>query len=64
MFCKVGVPKMFRKIHRKTSVLVSLFNKVTGLYPETLLKDKTRVQVFLDEFCEIFKIIALRNTYW
>ena len=45
----------FFKIHRKTSVSVSPFNKVSGLYPATSLKEKTLIQVFSDEFCEIFK---------
>ena len=34
---------------------VSPFNKVSGLYPATSLKEKTLIQVFSDEFCEIFK---------
>ena len=35
----------FCRIHRETPVLESLFNKVAGLY----------TQVFIYEFCEIFK---------
>ena len=33
-----------------------LFNKVTVLYPATLLKEMTPIQMFSSEFCEIFKI--------
>ena len=40
----------FGKIHKKTPVPESLFNKVTGLYPATLLKEKTPIEVFSDEF--------------
>ena len=50
MFYKIGVLKFFFKIHKKTPVLESLFNKVTDLYPTTLLKEKTPIQVFSDEF--------------
>ena len=32
-----------------------LFNKVTGLYPATLLKEKSPTEAFSDEFCEIFE---------
>ena len=55
MFNKIGLLKVFCKINRKTPVLESLFNKVTGLYPATLLKENTPIQVFSDEFSEIFK---------
>ena len=55
MFNKIGLLKVFCKIHRKTPVLESLFNKVTGLYPAILLKENTPIQVFSDEFSEIFK---------
>ena len=33
----------------------SLFNKVTGLYHATLLKEKTTIQVISDELCDILK---------
>ena len=45
VFCKKRCSKKFRKIHRKTPVSGSLFNKVEGLRPATLLK-KTLLQVF------------------
>ena len=50
------------KIHKKTPVLESHFNKVTGLYPATSLKERTPTQVFSDEFCEILKTLFLQNT--
>ena len=40
----------------------SLFNKGTGLYPTTFLKDKIPIQVFSDAFWEIFKTFVLQNT--
>ena len=39
----------------------SLFNKVTDLYPATLLKEKTPMQVFSDEFCKIHEIRFYRT---
>ena len=50
MFYKASALKKFRKIHWKAPVLVSFFNKVRGLYFATLLKEKTEVQVFSNEF--------------
>ena len=43
MFYKKGYSEKFRNIHRKTSVLESLFNKIAGL------------QVFSCEYCDISK---------
>ena len=48
------------KIQRKAPVME--FNIVTGLYPATLLKEKTPMQVFSDEYCEIFRTVSLQNT--
>ena len=53
----------FSKIHKKTPVPESLFNKVIGCYPETSLKERrTPIQVFSDEFGEIFKTPVLWKT--
>ena len=52
----------FCKIHKETLVLESHFNKVTGLYPATSLKERTPTQVFSGEFCEILKTPILQNT--
>ena len=40
----------------------SLFNKVAGLRPATLLKTETLAQVFSCEFCETSKNTVLRRT--
>ena len=53
---------IFSKIHKKTPVPESLFNKVIGFYPATSLKERTPIQVFSDEFCEIHKTPFLRKT--
>ena len=50
------------KIHKKTPVLESHFNKVTGAYPATSLKERTPTQVFSDGFCEVLKTPFLKNT--
>ena len=52
----------FCKIHKKTPVLESHFNKVTGLYPANSLKERTPNRVFSDEFCELLKTTFLQNT--
>ena len=54
--------ELFCKIHKKTPVPQSLFNKLIGLYPTNLLKERTITQVFSDEFCEILKTPFLQNT--
>ena len=50
------------KIHKKTPVPESLFNKFAGLYPATSLKEKTPTKGFFDEFCEILKTEHLQAT--
>ena len=52
----------FLQNSQETPVLESHFNKVTGLYPATSLKERTPTQVFSDEFCEILKAPFLQNT--
>ena len=44
---KKGVPKKIRKIHRKTPVPESFFNKVAGLKLATLFKKDSGAGVFL-----------------
>ena len=63
MFYKIGVLKNFLKIYKKATLLEYLFNKVTGVYPATSLKEKTPIQVFSDEFCKIHKIPFLQNIF-
>ena len=50
------------KIHKKTTVPESLLYKVIGFYPATSIKERTPIQVFFYEFCEIRKTPFLRNT--
>ena len=50
----------FPDIHKKISVLESLFNKVTGLMACTFLKKETPVQVFS---CKYYKIAFLWNIW-
>ena len=38
------------------------FNKVTGLYPAILLKERTPTQVFSGQFCKTLKTPFLQNT--
>ena len=47
---------------KKTPALESHFKKVTGLYPETSLKERTPTQVFGCGFCEMLKTPLLQNT--
>ena len=46
-FCKIDILENFRKIHMKTPVPESLFNRVTGLLSVTLLKRNSDTGVFL-----------------
>ena len=43
-------------------MLESHFNKVTGLYSATSLKERTPTQVFSGEFCKVNKTPILQNT--
>ena len=54
VFCKKGVLGNFTKFTGKHLYQSLLFNKVTGLWPATLL-EKTLSHVFSCEFCEISK---------
>ena len=56
--CRCSAEQVFLKcsnIYRKSSVSESFLNKVTGLYPATLLKEKILIQVFSETFWEILK---------
>ena len=61
-FCKKMCSRKFQKIHRKTPVPVTFFNKVAAFRPATLLKKETLVQVFSCEFCEISKNTVFYRT--
>ena len=58
---KKGVLRNFAKIHRKTSVPESLFNKVEGAVCN-FIKKLTLAQVLSCEFCEISKNTFSGNT--
>ena len=62
MFCKKRRSQKLRKIHWKTPVLGSLFNKVADLYPATSLKERTPTKVLSDNFCQILKTELLQAT--
>ena len=51
----------FHKIHRKTPVPESLFNKVAGLIPETLLKKELWHRCFPVNFVEFLITHFLQN---
>ena len=53
MLCKVGVLKMFCKIHKKTPVPESFFNKVVGWRPKAATL--TPALLVSCEVCEILK---------
>ena len=51
VFCKKGILKKFRKIHRKIPVPEFLFRPQVCIF----IKKETLAQVFSYEFCKIFK---------
>ena len=59
-FCKKDVLKKFHKIHLKTPGLECLFNKVSGLRPATLLKNRLQHRCFHVNFVKFF----LQNISW
>ena len=59
VFCKTRCSQKSRKLHRKTPVLESIFNKVTVLQAWSFNLKETPTRVFS---CEIFK--NLKNTYF
>ena len=60
-FCKKDVLKKFHKIHRKSPGLECLFNKVSGLRPATLLKNRLQHRCFHVNFVKFFRIPFLQN---
>ena len=58
VFCKKGVLKNFDKFTGKPMCQRPFFNKVAGLKPTILLKERL-AQVFFGEFCENSK-----NTFY
>ena len=64
MCYKKGVLKIFCKIHRKTPVSESLFNKVARLRPATLIKKKLWHKCFPVNFAKFLRTPFLQNTPW
>ena len=62
VFCKKRCSWKFRKIHRKTPVPESLFNKVAGLRPATLLKKRLWHRCFPVNFAKFLRTPFLQNT--
>ena len=60
-FCKKGVLKTFHKIHLKTPLLESLFNGVSGLRPETLLRKRLQHRCFQVNFVKLLRTIFYRT---
>ena len=61
-FYKKGALKKFHKVHLKTPVLESLFNRVPGLMPATLLKKRLQRRCFQVNFVKFLRTPFLQNT--
>ena len=61
-FSKKGVLKKFLKIHLKTHVLESYFNRVSGLRVVTLLKKRLQHRCFQINFMKFLRTPFLQNT--
>ena len=61
-FCKKGVLKKFHKIHLKTPVSESLFNRLSGLRPASLLKKRLQHRCFQVNFAKFLRTPFLHNT--
>ena len=57
VFCEKGVLRNLTIIHRKTPVQKSLFNKVPGLRPATLLKRRLWHKCFLVNFVKSLRTL-------
>ena len=55
MFCKNRCSQNFCKLHRKTSVLVPLFNKVAGLKTCKFIKNRLQHRCFSVKFTKFMK---------
>ena len=60
--CKKGVLKKSHKIHLKTPVLASLFNRVSGPRSTTLLKRRLQHRCFQVNFVKFLRTPFLQNT--
>ena len=64
VFCRKGVSQKFRKIHRKTPVPKSLFNKVAGLRPVTSLKKEPWHRCFPVNFAKFLRAPFIIEHLW
>ena len=61
MFCKKRCSERFRKFHRKTPVLVSLFNKVADVQACNFNKKRLQHRCFPVKFVEFLRTLTLKN---
>ena len=61
MLCEKGVSQVFCKIHRKTSLPESLFNKVAGVRLATLLEKTLWHRSFPTNFTKYLRTFSLKN---
>ena len=61
MLCEKGVSQVFCKIHRKTSLPESLFNKVAGVRLATLLEKTLWHRSFPTNFTKYLRTFYLKN---
>ena len=59
---KIGVLKIFAKLTGKHLCQSLIFNKVASLWPATLLKKETLVQVFSVNFVKFSRTPFLQNS--
>ena len=63
VFCKKRCSKKFRKFHRKTPMLESLFNKVAGLKAWNFIKMRFQHRCFPVKFPKTLRTLILKNIY-
>ena len=63
LFWKKGVLKNFCKLHMKTPVLESLFNKVAGLQDCNFIKKRFLHRCFLIKVLKVLRTPVLKNMY-
>ena len=61
VFYKKGFPKKFRNIHRKTPVLASLFNKVSGFQGCNVIKKRLQNRCFPVNIANFLRTTILKN---
>ena len=65
MFHKIGILKNVRNIRKKTPVLESLFNKIAGLSPVTLLNKRLQTWYYvIDAPTLLFSSECLRTPFF